>query len=284
MAEGATDTATVGAAEGTARIASAFADARERGRAALMPYMMAGFPDQEGSKAIARAYAEAGADLIELGIPFSDPLADGPVIHAAGTAALERGATLGSSLEVCAEVSAELPVVAMVYSNMILAGGGPAEFARSLAGAGACAAIVPDLPLEEAPPVRDALLEAGLAFVPLIAPTSPPERRRAICEQAGQRGFVYVVATVGVTGEREELPAELTELVADVKEAARVPVAVGFGIGTPEQAASVGRIADGVIIGSRLVRAAGEEPFERALDEVTSFMREVRAALGGDGR
>lgn len=284
MAEAGADAATLGRADGVGRIASSFAAARAEGRAALMPYAMAGFPDQERSKAIARAYAEAGADLIELGIPFSDPLADGPVIHAAATAALRRGATLESSLEVCAEVSAELPVVAMVYSNMILAGGGPAEAARRLAAAGACGAIVPDLPLEEAPPVRDALHEAGLGFVPLIAPTSPSERRSAICEQAGERGFVYVVATVGVTGERDELPAELTELVADVKRAARVPVAVGFGIGTPEQAGSVGRVADGVIIGSRLVRAAGEEPFERALGELASFLGEVRAALGSEGR
>jgi tryptophan synthase alpha chain len=279
MADVGADTATVGPADGTGRIAAAFDEARGAGRAALMPYMMAGFPDQGGSKTVARAYVDAGADLIELGIPFSDPLADGPVIHAAATAALERGATLESSLEVCAEVSAEVPVVAMTYANMILAGGGPGEFAQRLVDAGACGAIVPDLPLEEATPVRDALLSAGLAFVPLIAPTTPHERRHAICEQAGKKGFVYVVSTVGVTGERSELPSELTELVGDVKETARVPVAVGFGIGTPDQAASVAQIADGVIIGSRLVRAAGEEPFGGALEDISSFLGEVRTAL-----
>jgi tryptophan synthase alpha chain len=279
MADSGADTATVGPADGTERIAAAFDTARASSRAALMPYMVAGYPDQERSKAVARAYVDAGADLIELGIPFSDPLADGPVIHAAATAALEGGATLESSLEVCAEISAEVPVVPMTYANMILAGGGPGEFARRLVDAGACGAIVPDLPLEEAPPVRDALLDAGLAFVPLIAPTTPRERRRAICEQAGEKGFIYVVSTVGVTGERSELPPELTDLVGDVKNTARVPAAVGFGIGTPDQAASVGRIADGVIIGSRLVRTAGENPFEGALDDISSFLGDVRAAL-----
>ncbi|HET8975220.1 MAG TPA: tryptophan synthase subunit alpha [Solirubrobacterales bacterium] len=268
-------------AEATASsISDAFARAHDEGRAALMPYMMAGYPSVEGSKAIARAYADAGADLIELGIPFSDPLADGPVIHAAATAALEAGTTMDSALEVCGEVADRVPVVAMTYANMILAGGGPEEFARKLVEAGAAGAIVPDLPLEEAAPVRDSLLAAGLAFVPLIAPTTPPERRRAISGQVGESGFVYVVSTVGVTGERSELPPELTDLVADVREGAAAPVAVGFGIGTPEQAATVGEIADGVIIGSRLVRMAGDEPLEGAIDEIGTFLRDVRSALG----
>ncbi|MGZ5311971.1 MAG: tryptophan synthase subunit alpha [Solirubrobacterales bacterium] len=287
MLEPGGEAATVGAASGLERIAEAFAAARREGRAALMPYMMAGYPDLEGSKAIARAYADAGADLIELGIPFSDPLADGPVIHAAATAALEAGITTREALEVCAEVTDRVPVVAMTYANTILAGGGAEGFARKLGEAGAAGAIVPDMPLEEAGPVRDALHAAGLAYVPLIAPTTPPERRRAICERTGEGGFVYVVATVGVTGERSEMPPELSGLVADVKEAAGPwpergsPVAVGFGIGTPAQAAAVGEIADGVIIGSRLVRMAGEEPLERALEEIGSFLRDTRSALGG---
>jgi tryptophan synthase alpha chain len=283
MAEAGGEAATVGTGSGLERIADAFAAARGDGRAALMPYMMAGYPGLEGSKEVARAYLDAGADLIELGIPFSDPLADGPVIHAAATAALEAGATTESALEVCAEVSARVPVVAMTYANTILAGGGPEEFAGRLGAAGACGAIVPDLPLEEASPVRDALLAAGLAYVPLIAPTSPPQRRRAICDLAGDGGFVYVVSTVGVTGERRELPPELTELLADVKEVSAAPVAVGFGIGTPEQAATAGGLADGVIIGSRLVRMAGEEPLDAALEEIGAFLRDVRAALGAGG-
>jgi len=262
---------------GAARIGEAFGAAREEGRAALMPYLMGGYPDTEGAVAIARAYAEAGADLIELGVPFSDPLADGPVIHAAATAALEKGATLDSALEACSAVAERLPVVAMVYSNMILALGED-QFAGKLADAGAAGAIVPDLPLEEQGGIRVALSARGLALVPLVAPTTPPERRREIC--AAAEGFVYVVSTVGVTGEREALPSELTELISAVKREAQVPVAVGFGISTSEQAASVGELADGIIIGSRLIRAIAEaSDLAAGLERVGSYLREVSAAL-----
>jgi tryptophan synthase alpha chain len=245
-----------------------------------MPYMMAGFPDRESSLAIANAYADAGADLIELGVPFSDPLADGPVIHAAATAALEGGATLATAIEICESVSERVPVVFMVYANMVLAHGGATEFARRASEAGAAGAIVPDLPLGEAEDVREAFAAAGLALVPLVAPTTPPDRLKAICSAA--RGFIYVVSTVGTTGERAEVPAALADLVAATKAEADVPVAVGFGIGTPEQAAEVGKIADGVIVGSRLVRAAGEAgSAEGAAEAVSEFLRETRVALGG---
>lgn len=260
------------------RIAAAFAGARDEGRAALMPYLMGGFPDEAGAAAVAEAYADAGADLIELGIPFSDPLADGPVIHAAATAALESGATLDSALGVCSAVAERVPVVAMVYANMILAGGGPEAIAARLAEAGAAGAIAPDLPLEEADPVRDALRAQGLALVPLIAPTTPPERRRRIC--AGARGFVYLVSTVGVTGERERLPEKLTALIEATRAEAEVPVAVGFGISTPEQASAVAAHADGVIIGSRLVRAVADaSSLEQATEEVLGLLRDMRGAL-----
>ncbi len=263
---------------GVERIGAAFDSARAEGRAALMPYMMAGFPDQGSSLAIATAYADSGADLIELGVPFSDPLADGPTIHAAATAALAAGATLDSALEVCSSVSDRVPVVLMAYANMVLAHGGAAEFARRAAGAGAAGAIVPDLPLDEAGAIRDALTAAGLALVPLLAPTTGAERRARIC--AAATGFVYVVSSVGTTGERERLPAGLADLVAATKADAEVPVAVGFGIGTPEQAAQVGEIADGMIVGSRLVRAANEAgSAEDAAEAVASFLREARAAL-----
>jgi tryptophan synthase alpha chain len=259
-------------------IEEAFRAAREEGRAALMPYMMAGFPDLESSRAIAGAYADAGADLIELGVPFSDPLADGPTIHAAATAALAAGATFETALEICASVSGRVPVVLMVYSNMVLAHGGATEFARRAGAAGAAGAIVPDLPLEEAGEIRGALTVAGLALIPLLAPTTPPERRARICQAA--QGFVYVVSTVGTTGERQELPPGLADLVAATKTAADVPVAVGFGIGTPEQVGRVGEVADGVIVGSRLVRAAEEAGSAQAASEaVTAFLRDARAAL-----
>jgi tryptophan synthase alpha chain len=263
---------------GAARIAEAFAATKAEGRAALMPYMMAGYPNRDASLAIAAAYADAGADLIELGVPFSDPLADGPTIHSAATAALAQGTTLETGLEVCASVADRLPVVLMVYANMVLAQGGAAEFARRAAEAGACGAIVPDLPLDEAEAVRDALAASGLALVPLLAPTTSAERRGRICAVA--EGFVYVVSTIGTTGERQELPVDLSELVAATKADAEVPVAVGFGIGTPEQAGQVGRVADGVIVGSRLVRAAGEAgPTEAAVEAVSSFLREARRLL-----
>jgi tryptophan synthase alpha chain len=230
--------------------------------------------------AVAESYADNGADLVELGVPFSDPLADGPTIHAAATAALEAGTTLDSALELCGAISGRVPVVFMVYANMVLAHGGVAEFAERAVAVGAAGAIVPDLPLEEAEPIREVLASAGLALVPLVAPTTPPERRARIC--AAAQGFVYAVSTVGTTGERDEIPPRLAELVSVTQAEAEVPVAVGFGIGTPAQAAQVGEVADGVIIGSRLVRAAAEAGGpEAAADAVGSFLRETRVALAG---
>ena len=269
-------------ATGVERIAAAFASARKEGRAALMPYLMGGFPDRETAGAVAEAYVDAGADLVELGVPFSDPLADGPVIHAAATTALAAGATLDGVLETCDAIAGRVPVVTMTYSNMVLATG-PREYADRLASAGAAGTIVPDLPPEEATGVHEELRRRDVALVPLVAPTTPPERRRAICERA--EGFVYVVSVAGVTGERAELAPELGELVAAVRAEAAVPAAVGFGVGTPDQAAAVGRLADGVIVGSRLVRAAGEagDPASAAT-EVGGFLREALAAMGsGNG-
>jgi tryptophan synthase alpha chain len=266
---------------GEDRIRAAFAAAKAENRAALMPYMMAGFPDRESGLAVAAAYVDAGADLIELGVPFSDPLADGPTIHAADTQALAEGATLRTALESCESVAADVPVVLMVYVNMILAHGGAAEFARLACAAGAAGAIVPDLPLGEAEDIRDAFTAAGLAMVPLIAPTTSPQRRAEIARVA--RGFIYLVSTTGTTGERGELPPALRQLVADTKaDAGDTPVAVGFGLGTAAQAAEVGKVADAVIIGSRLVRAAGEgaTPAESA-DAVAEFLAETRVSLAG---
>jgi tryptophan synthase alpha chain len=267
---------------GSERIAAAFAAARDDGRAALMPYLMGGFPDLETSIAIAGSYADAGADVIELGVPFSDPLADGPVIHSAATRALAAGATLERVLSMCERLAGRLPVVPMVYANMVLARGA-SEFARMLADAGAPGVIVPDLPLEEAGEIGAELGGAGIALVPLVAPTTPDERRRRICERA--EGFVYVVSDTRVTGERDRLPDGLAELVAAVRADASVPAAVGFGIGTPEQAAAVGRIADGVIIGSRLVRAVAEaDDTAPAVEAVSQFIHATRQALADGGR
>jgi tryptophan synthase alpha chain len=224
-------------------------------RAALMPYLMGGFPSLEESVASGLAAADAGADLLELGIPFSDPLADGPVIHAAGTAALAAGATPHGVLGVCERLAARVPVVLMVYANIVLTAGAEA-FALRAAAAGASGLIVPDLPFDEADELRAACDAEGLALVPLVAPTTTPERIAAI--GAGARGFVYTVSLTGTTGERHALPEGLAETVERVRASTEVPVAVGFGISTGDQARAVAEIADGVIVGSRVVRAAGE--------------------------
>lgn len=237
---------------GAERIAAAFA--QKAGRAALMPYLMGGFPDLETSRAIGLAYADGGADLVELGVPYSDPLADGPVIHDAGTKALAAGATLDGVLDVCRTLSARLPVVLMCYANLVLARGVDA-FAAAAVDAGASGLIVPDLPLEEAPEVLAACDAAGLALVPLVAPTTPDERLSAIGERA--RGFLYTVSVAGTTGERTGTKDGFAPILARARAATGVPVALGFGIATPEAASAAADAgADGVIVGSRLVREA----------------------------
>jgi tryptophan synthase alpha chain len=235
-------------------IAAAFAgDGR---RAALMPYMMGGFPDVATSRRIAEAYADGGADLVELGFPFSDPLADGPVIHAAGTAALRAGATTHDVLAVGRALADRLPVVAMVYANLVMARG-LERFADDLAAHAISGLIVPDLPLEESDAVRAACDGAGIALVPLVAPTTPDERMARI--GANARGFVYAVSVTGTTGERTAMADLFAAIVARAKASTELPVALGFGIGTPEQAREAADAgADGVIVGSRLVRAVAE--------------------------
>jgi len=242
---------------GSARIARAFSGARASGRsAALMPYLMGGFPDLATSRAIGEAYADAGADLVELGVPFSDPLADGPVIHDAGTRALSAGATFLGVLEVARALAPRVPVVLMCYANLLYARGVEA-FADALSLAGLSGLIVPDLPLEEAPAVLEACDARGLALVPLVAPTTPEERLAQIGSRA--RGFLYTVSVAGTTGERAGPADGLAEVLARAAAHSEVPVAVGFGISTPEHAAAAARAgADGVIVGSRLVREAGE--------------------------
>ena len=254
---------------GEDRIATAFA--LRRGRAALMPYLMGGFPDTATSRAIGEAYAAAGADLVELGVPYSDPLADGPVIHAAGTAALRAGTTVGDVLEVAEALSRRVPVVLMCYVNLVLARG-PDAFAATAREAGVSGLIVPDLPLEEAPEIEAACGEHAVALVPLVAPTTPDERLALIGARA--RGFLYTVAVTGTTGERASGEDAFRAILDRVHAHTSVPVALGFGIATPEQAAAAARAgADGVIVGSRLVRAAAEA------DDPAAAAGEVVAAL-----
>jgi tryptophan synthase alpha chain len=261
---------------GVARIAEAFARAAADGRrAALMPYLMGGYPDIEASKAIGRAYADGGADLVELGVPFSDPLADGPVIHAAATAALAAGANLPAVLKVGREIARRVPVILMCYANPIYARG----IDRSLdllIEADISGLIVPDLPFEEADEIRAACAARELAFVPLVAPTTPALRMARIGETA--RGFLYVVGVTGTTGERASGGDGRRELLASARSSTRVPVALGFGISTPEQAEqAVDDGAQGVIVGSRLVRAAGEAACPA--DAVRELVEAFAAAL-----
>jgi tryptophan synthase alpha chain len=255
-------------ADGAARIASAFASSGRR--AALMPYLMGGYPTLDASRAVGAAYVAGGADLVELGVPFSDPLADGPVIHAAGVRALAGGVHVDDVLALAGELSPAVPVVLMCYVNLVLARG-VEQFAAALAQAGASGLIVPDLPIEEAGPVLEACDGAGVALVPLVAPTTPDERLATIGARA--RGFLYTVSVTGTTGERAGV--DFTTTVARAKAATDVPVAVGFGIATPDRAAAAADAgADGVIVGSRLVRAAGEG------EDVEALVRGFAQALG----
>ncbi|HEY7966315.1 MAG TPA: tryptophan synthase subunit alpha [Solirubrobacteraceae bacterium] len=241
---------------GEERIAAAFAQSGKR--AALMPYLMGGFPDLERSRLIGAAAAASGADMLELGIPFSDPLADGPVIHDAATRALAAGATVEAVLDVAEALAQALPVIVMTYANIVIARG-VETFLQHLAQAGVSGLIVPDLPYEEGAQTAEAAASAGIALVPLIAPTTTAERLERIGARA--RGFLYVVSVTGTTGERSQDGGDAVRLLLERAHAAtEVPVALGFGISTPEQAAAAAAAgADGVIVGSRLVRAAGEE-------------------------
>jgi tryptophan synthase alpha chain len=261
---------------GVERIADAFA--RSGKRAALMPYVMAGFPTLADSALIGEACAQAGADVIELGVPYSDPLADGPVIHAAGTQALAAGASIGGALQVARGLSLSVPVVLMCYANMVFAPGVEA-FAERLAQAGASGLIVPDLPQGEADATLAACDAHGLALVPLVAPTTTEQRLEAIGARA--RGFLYAVSVLGTTGERDALAERFAEVVARAKASTSVPVAIGFGISTPEQARQAADAgADGVIVGTRLVRAAGEA--EDPAAAVGELVGELAAILAKD--
>ena len=263
--------------DGLARIASAFASARAEGRAALMPYFTLGYPDIPTSEAVVCAIAAAGADLIELGLPFSDPLADGPTIQHSTQVALEQGMTLAGGLALTRRVRAAgvtQPLLLMGYINPILAYG-VSRYAADAAAAGADGTIVPDLPPEEAGELEAACRAHGLALVFLLAPTSTPERIGAVVSHA--TGFVYLVSLAGVTGARDRLPPDLAAFVGRVRSATGLPLAVGFGIATPEHASTVGALADGVIVGSALIKAVGAAADPAAA--TSHFVRALSAAL-----
>jgi len=230
---------------------------KQNGRTALMPYVTMGFPALESALDIVPAIAEAGADLVELGVPFSDPLADGATIQAASQKALENGMSLALCLEQAATLQTRgvaIPLVLMGYYNPIVQFG-IKRFAEQAAASGIDGIIVPDLPPEEAEALHAAVTARGLDFIFLLAPTSDTGRVQMVVDKS--TGFIYLVSLVGVTGARAALPPDLANFVARVRAVTDKPLAVGFGIGTPEQAAQVAQIADGVIVGSALIKAIG---------------------------
>jgi tryptophan synthase alpha chain len=234
-------------------LADAFAIGRDEGRALLLPYGMAGLPDAAGSVEVFAAMAEAGADGFEVGIPYADPLMDGPVIQEAGTRALASGMTLSGGLEVCrlTHERTGLPCLVMTYVNPILRMG-EERFAGAAAAAGAEALIVADLPVDEAEPLREAAARAGIGLIPFAAITTTDERLDRMA--AWRPPFVYAIAEMGVTGERERSGERAERLVERLRQRTDAPVVLGVGIATPESAHRAAAVADGVIVGSALVR------------------------------
>lgn len=246
---------------GAEKIAAAFERAAADGRIALIPYIVAGYPDADTSLAVALAAADAGADLLEVGLPYSDPLADGATLQRASQVALAAGATFESSVALLERIAAArpgLPLVPMAYANQVIGGGDGAATARSLVAAGASGVIVADLTPDEGGPFESVARAAGLAVVYLVAPTTEPGRRARVAARSG--GFLYCVSLVGVTGARTSLPASVGRLIREVTAVSPVPVAVGFGVSRPVHVRAIARAgADGVIVASALVDALGHD-------------------------
>ncbi len=265
---------------GARRIAAAFARARADGRIALIPYVVAGYPDADTSLLAALAAADAGADLLEVGLPYSDPLADGATLQRASQAAIAAGATLEGSLRLIERIGAarpDLPLVPMAYANQIIGGGDGEAVVRRLAGAGAAGLIVADLTPDEGAGFEAVARAAGLAVVYLVAPTTAPGRRAMIASRSG--GFLYCVSLVGVTGARSSLPASVGRLVRSVKAASPVPVAVGFGVSRPTHVRAIAKAgADGVIVASALVDALGAEGTD--VGRLAALVQDLRGATG----
>ncbi|MFL5396318.1 MAG: tryptophan synthase subunit alpha [Myxococcales bacterium] len=255
---------------------SRLSDAFPKGKTALVCYAMAGDPSLAQTEELLLAIDAAGADVIELGLPFSDPIADGPTVQASATRSLKHGATVAGAIEMARGISGKLraPLVTMGYMNPVEAMG-LKKFATTLRDAGIAGCIVPDLPLEEAGPLRAELDAAGVDLVPLVAPTTGPERAAAIAKVA--RGFVYTVSVTGVTGARTELPPDLANRLRDLRAISSLPVAVGFGIARPEQAAKLRGLVDGIVVGSALVAAHHEGGVAKAAE----LVRGLKAALAG---
>jgi tryptophan synthase alpha chain len=252
------------------RIDRRFAELRAAGRRALVPYITAGHPDAARTVELIAALEASGADVIEIGLPFSDPMADGPIIQASSQRALEQGMTFDRLLELVSRARASVPLVLMSYLNPVIAAG--LDALDRLAHAGFSGLLLTDLPVG-ADPEREAWVGSGpLAYIRLVAPTTPQDRMREIASHGS--GFVYLISRLGVTGISEQLPDELPQTVERLRAASPLPVCVGFGVSRPEQAAAVARIADGVVVGSAIVRAAGE-----SVDAAAKLTASLRAAI-----
>jgi tryptophan synthase alpha chain len=255
------------------RIAQRFAELRRTDRRAFVPYVTAGHPDVERSVALLQGLEEVGADVIEVGVPFSDPMADGAVIQASSQKALENGVRLDGVLDIVSRAGLGIPVVLFSYLNPLLRGG--PEALQRAADAGVHGVLVIDLPLGSDLEREAWFADGPLAFIRLVAPTTPQARMSEIAKTGS--GFVYLVSRLGVTGERQELPADLTATVARVRSATSLPLCVGFGISRPEQARAVAQIADGVVVGSAIVRAA-----DQSVDAALALAASLRRAIDGD--
>lgn len=254
-----------------------FATLRSQGRRAFIPFLTCGYPDPEDTPRLLRRLADAGADVIELGVPFSDPLADGPTIQAASWRALECGVSLASTLRLVRELSADLPpIVLFSYLNPFLRFGIERAL-EAAAEAGAAGLLVTDLPVGSYPELERRLAGSPLDLIPLAAPTTPPERLERIVDHAS--GFLYYISRLGVTGARERLEAGLRSRVEELRRRVRLPVSVGFGISRSEHARAVAEVADGVVVGSALIAALGESEaaFAGLADELAEAVHAVRA-------
>jgi tryptophan synthase alpha chain len=253
-------------------IARRFDSLRTESRRALVCYVTAGHPDVERSLETLRALEEGGADIIELGVPFSDPIADGPIIQASSQRALENGMNFDRALGLIDRAKLRVPVVLFSYLNPVLAAG--ADALSRAAEAGASGILITDIPVGADPEREEWLGNSPLAFIRLVAPTTPRDRMAEIARHGS--GFVYLISRLGVTGVQESTATSLPETIARLRSATTLPICVGFGISTPAQARSVGNLADGVVVGSALVRAA-----ETGADSVLELTRSLREALDG---
>ena len=257
----------------TNRIDTTLAALRAEGRSALAPFVTLGYPDLETSEAMAKSILEAGADMLELGIPFSDPLADGPTVQMTSFKALEQGMSLGASLGSLRRMRAQgvdSPLIFMGYMNPFLSYG-MEKFARDASHAGIDGIILPDLPPEEAPPYQAILESQGIYLIPLLAPTSTEARIEQACKQA--RGFIYCVSVTGVTGARSELSGGVEGLARRIREHTDLPILVGFGVSRREHVENIARFADGAIVASAMLDSVSKVPVENAVETAAQFVR-----------